>query len=39
MATHGSPAKYSLCFAEDENAIDWPSLHEDLGYEKISIRC
>jgi len=34
MATHGSPAKYSLCFAEDENAIDWPSLHEDLGYEK-----
>ena len=37
QATHGSPAKYSLCFAEDENAINWPSLHEDLGYEKSQL--
>ena len=34
MATHGSPAKYSLFFAENKNSLGWTSLHEDLGYDK-----
>ena len=31
-ATHGSPAKYGLCFAEDEEGSPWPSYAEDLGF-------
>lgn len=31
-ATHGSPAKYGLCFAEDEESSPWPSYSEDLGF-------
>ena len=34
MATHGSPAKYTLFFAEDEEAVEWNCLHEDFGYNK-----
>ncbi len=31
-ATHGSPAKYGLCFAEDEEGSPWPSYAQDLGF-------
>jgi len=31
-ATHGSPAKIGLCFAEDEEGSPWPSFSEDLGF-------
>lgn len=31
-ATHGSPAKYSFCFAENEEENPWESLHEERGY-------
>ena len=31
-ATHGSPAKVGLCFAEDEEGSPWPSFAEDAGY-------
>ncbi|MGF1617310.1 MAG: hypothetical protein ACFCU2_05815 [Acidimicrobiia bacterium] len=33
QATHGSPAKYTLCIAEDEESSPWQPLHVDLGYE------
>lgn len=32
MAIHGSPAKISLCFAEDELSSPWPPLHTSLGF-------
>ena len=32
-ATHGSPAKVGLCFAEDEEGSPWPSYSQDLGFE------
>lgn len=31
MATQGQPAKYSFCFAENEEASPWPALHAELG--------
>jgi hypothetical protein len=31
-ATHGSPAKVGLCFAEDEEGSPWASFAADLGY-------
>ena len=31
-ATHGSPAKIGLCFAEDEEGSPWPSFSQDLGF-------
>ncbi len=31
-ATHGSPAKYSFCFAENEEENPWESLHVERGY-------
>ncbi len=31
-ATHGSPAKYGLCFAEDEEGSPWPSYAQDQGF-------
>ncbi|BDZ70273.1 hypothetical protein [Methanobacterium petrolearium] len=31
-ATHGSPAKYSFCFAENEEKNPWESLHVERGY-------
>jgi len=31
-ATHGSPAKIGLCFAEDEEGSPWSSFSEDLGF-------
>ena len=31
-ATHGSPAKYGLCFAEDEEGSPRPSYAQDLGF-------
>ncbi len=31
-ATHGSPAKYGLCFAEDEEGSPWSSHAQDLGF-------
>ena len=31
-ATHGSPAKVGLCFAEDEEGSPWPSYSQDLGF-------
>lgn len=30
-STMGSPAKYALCFAENDEASPWPSYHEELG--------
>ena len=33
QATHGSPAKYSLCIAEDEESSPWEPLHVERGYE------
>ncbi len=32
MAIHGSPAKFSLCFAEDEAASPFAPLHTTFGY-------
>ncbi len=31
-ATHGSPAKLSFCFAEDETGSPWTTLAEDRGF-------
>lgn len=31
-ATHGSPAKYSFCFAENEEENPWESLNVERGY-------
>jgi hypothetical protein len=31
MATQGQPAKYTFCFAENEEASPWPPLHVDRG--------
>tara|TARA_Y100001970_G_scaffold185957_1_gene226151 strand:- start:2813 stop:4261 length:1449 start_codon:yes stop_codon:yes gene_type:complete len=31
-ATHGSPAKYGLCFAEDEEGSPWKSYAQDQGF-------
>ena len=31
-ATHGSPAKLSFCFAEDETTSPWTTLAEDRGF-------
>ncbi len=31
-ATHGSPAKYGLCFPEDEEGSPWDSLAESRGF-------
>ena len=33
-ATHGSPAKYSYCFAENENETPWDPFHMENGYLK-----
>jgi hypothetical protein len=33
QATHGSPAKYSLCIAEDEESSPWEPLHVTKGYD------
>jgi hypothetical protein len=33
-ATHGSPAKYSFCFAENENETPWEPLHVERGFKK-----
>jgi hypothetical protein len=33
-ASIGSPAKYSLCFAEDDPADPWPPLRVELGYDR-----
>lgn len=32
MATHGSPGKYSYCFAENEEASPWEPLRISLGF-------
>jgi hypothetical protein len=32
MASLGQPAKYGLCFPENEEESPWPSLHADLGF-------
>ena len=31
MATQGQPAKYTFCFAENEEASPWPPLHVERG--------
>ena len=31
MATQGQPAKYTFCFAENEEASPWPPLHAERG--------
>jgi hypothetical protein len=31
-ASHGGPAKYSFCFAEDEDASPWDPYHVRMGY-------
>ncbi|MEM7542800.1 MAG: hypothetical protein AAF384_14635 [Pseudomonadota bacterium] len=33
MAIHGSPSKFSLCFAEDEESSPYDPLHTTLGYD------
>jgi hypothetical protein len=33
-ATHGSPAKYTYCFAENEDENPWTSLNVERGYDK-----
>ena len=33
-ATHGSPAKLSFCFAEDEVGSPWTTLAEDRGFDR-----
>ncbi len=32
MATMGQPAKYGMCFLENQEANPWPSLHVDEGF-------
>ena len=32
MATHGTPAKFSYCIAENEAASPWEPLHVELGF-------
>jgi hypothetical protein len=32
LATHGTPAKYSYCFAENEEANPWQPLHVEKGF-------
>jgi hypothetical protein len=32
-ATHGTPAKWSFCFAENQDQSPWPSFATDLGFE------
>lgn len=32
MATHGTPAKFTFCIAENEAANPWQPLHVELGY-------
>jgi len=32
MATLGQPAKYTCCFAENEDASPWPALHVERGF-------
>lgn len=34
MATHGTPAKFSYCIAENEAASPWKPLHVELGFPK-----
>ncbi len=34
-ATHGSPAKYSYCFAENEQYNPWDPLHVERGYKLV----
>ena len=31
QATQGTPAKYTLCFAENEEESPWPPLHDEFG--------
>ena len=33
-ATHGSPAKYTYCFAENEKQSPWDPLHVERGYKE-----
>ncbi|MCC6709564.1 MAG: hypothetical protein IT492_18575 [Gammaproteobacteria bacterium] len=33
MAIHGSPAKFTFCIAEDEDASPFPPLHTSFGYD------
>ena len=35
-ATHGSPAKLSFCFAEDEVGSPWTTLAEDRGFDRAT---
>jgi hypothetical protein len=35
-ATHGSPAKLSFCFSEDEAGTPWTTLAEDRGFDRNS---
>jgi hypothetical protein len=32
QATQGTPAKYTMCVAENEEASPWPPLHTDFGF-------
>jgi hypothetical protein len=34
MATHGTPAKFTFCVAENEAASPWEPLHVELGFPK-----
>ena len=34
MATHGTPAKFSFCVRENEEASPWEPLHVELGFPK-----
>ena len=34
MATHGTPAKFTYCIAENEAASPWEPLHVELGFPK-----
>ena len=34
MATHGTPAKYTFCVAENEAANPWQPLHVEMGYQQ-----
>ena len=33
QSTQGTPAKYTFCIAENEQASPWPSLHEEAGFD------
>ena len=35
MATLGQPAKYGLCFPENEEDSPWPPLHSSLGFSSV----